>query len=166
MAGGRWGAQRPLTAKGRNDARALGTSLAVRVGGALVLTSPERRARDTAALAFPSVVAGIRDQLSEVTKPWYSSGEEQANAAAAYLQGEVLAGWERREEVISRMAQLKSDFGSSQSIVLVSHGLLLTTWIDHERGLDDPFSFWSDLTMPDAWELNLADKSFDRVLRP
>ena len=55
-----------------------------------MLTSPARRARETAALAFPSVVAGIRNQLSEVRKPWYASGDEHANAVAHYLKGEEL----------------------------------------------------------------------------
>ena len=129
-----------------------------------MLTSPERRARETAALAFPSVVAGIRNQLSEVRKPWYASGDEHANAVADYLKGEVLAGWERREDVISRVAQLKSEFGSSDRLVLVSHGLLLTTWLAHESGLNDPLSFWSDLRMPDVGDFDLEDTSLGRVL--
>lgn len=142
----------------------LGTSLARRSGNAIVLTSPERRARETAALAFPLEVAGIREQLSEVRKPWYASADEHANAVADYLKGDELEGWERREDVITRTAELKSDVVSSESLVLVSHGLLLTTWLDHERGLDDPFAFWSDLRMPDAWELNFEDTSLRRVL--
>jgi broad specificity phosphatase PhoE len=158
------GAEWPLTEKGRKDASELGTRLAGRSGSAFVLTSPERRARETAALAFPSVVADNRDQLREVRKPWYASANEHASAVPKYLKGEGLVGWERRADVISRIAQLKSDFGSSDSIVLVSHGLLLTTWLDHEIGLNDPLSFWSDLRMPDAWELNLEDKSLRRVL--
>ena len=66
--------------------------------------------------------------------------------------------------MISRIAQLHSAFVSSESLVLVSHGLLLTTWLDHERGLDDPLSFWSYLRTPDAWELNLEDRSLGRLL--
>jgi broad specificity phosphatase PhoE len=59
-------AEWPLTEKGRKDATALGTALAGRSTSAIVLTSPERRARQTAALSLPFVVADIRDQLSEV----------------------------------------------------------------------------------------------------
>jgi broad specificity phosphatase PhoE len=157
------GAEWPLTDKGRNDAALLGTSLAGRSTGA-VLTSPDRRAHETAALAFPFVVAGLRDQLSEVKKPWYASADDHMNAVAKYLGGEEVEGWEHRDDVISRIALLKSDFGYSQSVVLVSHGLLLTTWLDHEMGLNDPLSFWSNLRMPDAWEADFEGKSLERIV--
>ena len=130
-----------------------------------MLTSPERRAHETAALALPLMVAGVLDQLSEVKKPWYASTDEHTNAVAKYLKGEVVEGWERREDVISRIAQLKSDFGCSESpFVLVSHGLLLTTWLDHDIGLNDPLSFWSNLTMPDAWVVDFKDNSLERIV--
>ena len=164
VAGETLGAEWPLTEKGRNDATVLGTSIADRSTSAIVLTSPERRARETAALTFPLVVAGVRDELSEVKKPWYASADEHTNAVAKYLKGEVVEGWERRDDVISRIAQLKSAVGSSESLVLVSHGLLLTTWLDHEIGLDDPFSFWSNLTMPDAWVADFEDESLERIV--
>jgi broad specificity phosphatase PhoE len=126
--------------------------------------SPERRARETAALSLPLVVADIRDQVSEVKKPWHASANEHTNAVTKYLKGETVEGWERREDVISRIAQLKSDFGSSKSLVFVSHGLLLTTWLDHEIGLSDPLSFWTDLRMPDAWVADFEDKSLERIV--
>jgi hypothetical protein len=72
------------------------------------------------------MTAGVRDQLGEVKKPWYASGDEHTNAVAKYLEGDVVEGWEGREDVIRRIAQLRPDFGSSESHVLVSHGLLLT----------------------------------------
>ena len=158
------GAEWPLTDKGRNDATALGANLAGRPSGTIVWTSPERRARETADLAFPLLVANVRDQLSEVGKPWYASADEVMNATSKYLQGEVVEGWERREDVTRRIAQLKSDFGSWESLVLVSHGVFLTTWLDQEIGLDEPFTFWSDLRMPDAWELDFDENSLERVL--
>jgi broad specificity phosphatase PhoE len=157
------GAEWPLTEKGRNDATLLGTSLVGRSTSEIVLTSPERRARDTAALAFPLVGVGVRDQLSEVKKPWYASADEHTNAVAKYLKGEVVEGWERLEDVISRIAQLKPDCGSSESLVFVSHGWLLTTWLDHEIGLNDPLSFWSNLRMPDVWVADFEDKSLERI---
>jgi hypothetical protein len=64
---------------------------------------------------------------------------------------------------MARIAQLKLDLGSSGSVVLVGHGVLFTTWLDHELGLDDPVSFWSDLRMPDAWEFHLEKQSLERI---
>jgi broad specificity phosphatase PhoE len=158
------GAEWPLTEKGRSDACVLGTRLAGRSANTVVWTSPERRARETAALAFPLVASRVRDQLSEVKKPWYASADEHANAVDRYLRGEMVEGWERREAVNTRIVQLKLGFGTSESIVLVSHGLFLTTWIDHEIGLNDPFSFWSNLRMPDVWNLDLEERSLERFV--
>ena len=163
MTGETPGAEWPLTEEGRKEAAALGRSLTRRSASTIVLTSPERRARETAALSLPSVVAEIRDQLREVMKPWYASAAEHTNAVARYLKGETVEGWERREDVISRIALLKPDFGSSKHLVLVSHGLLLTTWLDHEIGLSDPLSFWSELRIPDAWAVDFEDKSLERI---
>ena len=164
VAGETPGARWPLTEQGRNDASVLGTSLAGRSASSVVWTSPERRARETAALAFPLVVSAVRDELSEVKKPWYASADEHTNAVAKYLKGELVEGWERHEDLFSRIAQLKSDFGFSENLVLVSHGLLLTIWLDHEIGLNDPLSFWSHLRMPDAWVADFEDKSLERII--
>ena len=47
--------------------------------------------------------------------------------------------------------------------MVVSHGVLLTTWLHHEIGLEDPFLFWSNLRTPDAWELSLEEKTLERI---
>jgi broad specificity phosphatase PhoE len=162
MSGTTPGVEWPLTEKGRGEASRLGARVATR-RPTVIWTSPERRARETAALAFPSVSAEVRMQLSEVKKPWYASADEHANAVVKYLKGQAVAEWEHREAVISRVAQLKLDFESFDSLVLVSHGLFITMLIDHEVGLNDSFSFWSSLRMPDAWELDCDVMSVDRV---
>jgi broad specificity phosphatase PhoE len=163
MAGETPTAEWPLTEKGRHDAAVLGASLGHRSGSTIVWTSPQRRASETAAVAFPSLVAGIRNELSEVQKPWYASADEHASAVARFLKGERVEGWERREDVITRITQLELGFASMESLALVTHGLLLTTWLDHEVGLDDPFSFWSNLLLPDAWEFTSDGKSTVRL---
>jgi broad specificity phosphatase PhoE len=157
------GAEWPLTENGKNAAIAFGQRIAGRSPHEVVWTSPERRAIETAALTFPFVTARRRDHLCEVKKPWYTSSDAHADAVSDYLTGKVVEGWEHRHAVIARIAQLKLDFGSVESIVAVSHGLFITTWLDHEIGLNDPYSFWSTLQMPDALELNLDEKSFRRV---
>jgi broad specificity phosphatase PhoE len=156
-------AQWPLTDMGRKHASMLGRHLSSRFAITLVWTSPERRACETAALAFPSVVPDVRHQLSEVKKPWYASSEEHMDAIANYLEGVVVEGWERREDVIDRVRQLTVEFRTSESLVLVTHGVLLTTWLDHEVGLGNPFSFWTNLQLPDAWHFDPDEKSLERV---
>ena len=162
MSGETPGAEWPLTEKGSREASALGTCFAS-WPLAVIWTSPERRARETAALTFPSVVAEVRSQLSEVKKPWYASSDEHTNTVAKYLRGEVVAGWEHREAVIARIAQLKLGFASLDRVALVTHGLFITTLLHQDIGLNDPFSFWSNLRMPDAWEFDLDEKSFGRI---
>jgi broad specificity phosphatase PhoE len=155
--------QWPLTDEGRRDAAALGRRLADGSTSTIVFTSPERKARETASLAFPSITAHVREQLSEVKRPWYAKSDEFAEAVAHYLSGEVIEGWERREDVIDRLGWLKADATSSERMVIVSHGVLLTTWLNHERGLEDPFRFWSNLRVPDAWEIGPEETSLERV---
>jgi broad specificity phosphatase PhoE len=84
--------QWPLTDEGRHDAGALGRRLADGSTSTIVFTSPERKARETAAIAFPSIAAHVREQLSEVKKPWYADTDEFDDAVANYLSGEVAEG--------------------------------------------------------------------------
>ncbi|HLN15886.1 MAG TPA: histidine phosphatase family protein [Acidimicrobiales bacterium] len=155
--------QWPLTEQGRDDATVLGRRLADGSATTTVWTSPERKTCETAALAFPSAPTRVREQLSEVKRAWYATPDDLAQAAASYLRGEVVGGWERRDDVIARLAPLQADVTPGARLVVVSHGMLLTTWLDHELGLEDPMSFWSNLQMPDAWELDLEEKSLQRI---
>ncbi len=157
-------AQWALSDKGRLDAGELGRRLAERPTPDVVWTSPERKARETAGLVAPTLVPNIREELGEVKRSWYSDPDELAGAVASYLTGGEVEGWERRDVTIDRIRSLEPDFRLWERSVVVSHGILMTTWLDLLIGLDDPFSFWSDLRMPDAWELSLEAKSFERVV--
>jgi broad specificity phosphatase PhoE len=163
IAGGGLGGRSPLSEKGRSDARELGRTLAGLSAPALVWSSPEPRAYETAALAFPSAVPVARDELSEIEKPWYQSAEGHADAFARYLRGEDLDGWETRDEVLGRITRLRSDLQPTERHVLVTHGMLLAVWLDDEGLLVDPLSFWLDLRLPDAWEFDADGKVLSRV---
>jgi broad specificity phosphatase PhoE len=154
-----------LTEQGRKDASALGRSLVNGSTTATVWTSPERRASETAALALPSATIHVREQLSEVKHPWYITADEQTKAVASYLKGEAVHGWEPRDDVGARLAVLETDFSSLETdLIIVSHGLLLTIWLDRRIGLEDPYWFWSNLQMPDAWVADFEDKSLQRIV--
>jgi broad specificity phosphatase PhoE len=157
------GAEWPLSNKGRQDARTFGELRCRSIAPTLVLTSPERRARETAALAFPAVPANIQDDLSEVKRPWYASANDHETAVASFLRCEAVTGWEPHQDVIARIKRVTRSLQTWDRPVIVSHGVFLTTWLDHELGLDDPFLFWSNLRLPDAWELNPEKKSFNRI---
>ena len=86
-------------------------------------------------------------------------------AVASYLKGEAVHGWEPRDDVGARLAVLETDFSSLETdLIIVSHGLLLTIWLDRRIGLEDPYWFWSNLQMPDAWVADFEDKSLQRIV--
>jgi len=157
------GARWPLTDKGNEDALSLGARIADQFTPTSVWTSPEKRAHETAMLVCSAVPVLVRQELSEVKKPWYATADEHAKAVNRYFRGESLDGWESRAEAVARLAQLKEEAGSSEQVVVVTHGVILTSWLVHEIGLDDPFSFWSNLRVPDAWELDVEGGSLQRV---
>jgi broad specificity phosphatase PhoE len=157
------GVQWPLTNEGKDNARALGARIAGTSPVALVWTSPERKACETAASGFADVSTRVRAELGEVTKPWYATTDQLTQAVAAYLGGDVVEGWERREDVLARLELLQADINPGERLVIVSHGVVLTTWLHHVGVLEDPFAFWSDLRTPDAWELDFDDKSLQRI---
>ncbi len=129
----------PLTARGEEQARAVGRALAGRSFG-LVLTSPRRRAVDTAAIVGYGDVAEVDPDLAEwdygayegLTSPqiaeafggpwslWEDGvqpdGEERGESA-----GEVLA----RNEAIIRRAHRTLNAG--EDVLLFSHGHFLRT---------------------------------------
>jgi broad specificity phosphatase PhoE len=158
------GAQWPLTNEGKSAARVLGERVAGRSPVALVWASPELKACETAASAFPSGPTRVRDELGEVEKPWYATTDDLRQAVARYLGGDAVEGWEHREDVLARLDALRADISPGQRLVVVSHGVLLTTWLAQHGVLDDPFAFWSELRTPDAWELNLEEKSLERIV--
>src|SRR6202043_4007694 len=116
--------QWPLTDQGKFRAGDLERRLAEGSTTTIVFTSPELKARETAALAFPSVTANVREQLREVKRPWYAKPKEFTFAVANYLRGEVVEGWENHEDVAARIASLTDDFTPQGRIALVSHGVL------------------------------------------
>jgi broad specificity phosphatase PhoE len=152
-----------LTDKGKEDARSLGARIAERFSPRSIWTSPETRAHETARLVCPAVPLFVREELSEVKKPWYPSADEHAKAVSRFFRGESVDGWESRADAVARLSKLKGEAGSSEQVILVTHGVILTSWLVHEIGLDDPFSFWSNLRVPDAWELDVEGGSLQRV---
>lgn len=76
--------ERPLTARGREQTRAVLDSRARELAGIdLVITSPLRRARETAALALPFTAPGARLLVSELLVP-----EGSPDALLAFLAGQ------------------------------------------------------------------------------
>lgn len=86
----------PLTGRGRERASALARALAARSGITEVWSSPECKARETAALAVPQMAAVAWTELAEVGRPWHPNVEEHRAATCEHLSGKDVAGWGSR----------------------------------------------------------------------
>lgn len=134
-----------------------------------VAASSERKAIETAtALDLGDVV--VDAGLVEVGKPWYPEAGDHHAAAALYLAGERLAGWEPVDEVLDRFGaalaavtatSATSTTSGGTATAVVTHGTVMTLWLQSTVGLVDPYRFWLDLRMPDAW--HVVDSELRRV---
>jgi broad specificity phosphatase PhoE len=115
--------------------------------GTRVVASTERKAIETAeALGLGPVTTS--DAFCEVTRPWYDDGDAMARDAQRWFGGETVDGWEPFETAVDRFAA-----GVLTDAVIVTHGTVMTAWLLSASFVTDPFAFWRDLRMPDAWEL-------------
>ena len=125
----------------------------------LVVTSPEPKAAETAApiaerLRAPLV---LDERLREVERPWV--GEGYRLAARGYLRGEDPEGWEDRAAVVRRVGLAVANARAhvdGAPVAVVGHGLSLALHV--ADNLPSGFlagQFWSRLSFPDAWLLDL-----------
>lgn len=154
----------PLTGCGRERASALARTLAARSGITEVWSSPECKARETAALAVPQMTAVVRNELAEVGRPRYPNAEEHRAATCEHLSGRDAAGWGPRAEVLHRLQRTERALPLTGCVVVVSHGVLLTTWLAHAAGLEEAARLWREILLPEARAVDLADRAAARVL--
>jgi len=119
---------RPLTEHGRSEAAALGRSLVGRAFS-LVLSSPRRRARETAALALPEAEVVVRQELAEWNYGDYeglTSDEIHAQNPTWDLWREGCPGGESPSDVSARADRLLAFAdGHDGEAVCVAHAHIL-----------------------------------------
>ena len=116
-------------------------------------------------LRFPSAPTRVREELGEVDEAVVRHDRRAAGRPSPVT-------WVARPSKAGSVVRtcspdsivLQADINPGERLVVVSHGVLLTTWLDHVGVLNDPFAFWSDLRTPDAWELDLEEKSLERIV--
>lgn len=124
----------------------------------VVLASAERKGIQTAeALALGPVVSTAA--FNEVGKPWYEGVADQRAATSAYLAGEPESGWEPLEEAVRRFGEELASATDGRDVVVVSHGIVMTAWLNSRCLTADPFDFWVRLKMPDAREVDVEAKA-------
>lgn len=135
-----------------------GVSRAKRLGRALafdakpnVVASTERKAIETAeALALGPVVTSLA--FCEVPRPWYGDAAGLEDHVHRWFGGEAINGWEPLADAVSRF-DAGLDEHDRDGLVVVSHGTVLTAWLASNGMVTEPFKFWQELRMPDAWKV-------------
>jgi broad specificity phosphatase PhoE len=161
----------PLGAPGLAAARALGQRLPP---DALLLASDEPKAWQTLAPGGERRVSRDR-RLGEVRRVEEFSDDFQT-LRRRYVNGETLPGWEPQPAVARRFAAAIAEAGPAAAeagpaaaagdLVLASHGMAMTVWLEDVIGLADPGEFWAGLTFPDLLRVDLSARLVTRVHGP
>jgi broad specificity phosphatase PhoE len=124
---------------------------------AFALTSDERKARETAMLAMPGASLTVDARVAETGRPDDWHGDFDARISA-YLEGHSLVGWEPRAAVADRFdaAVIDGSQWSTGTVVVFTHGLAMTLWLQRIEAVADAAAFWSGLTLPDVWQVTVA----------
>lgn len=132
-----------------------------------IRSSEERKARETAdvlglRLGLPVQVDA---RLGEVDRPpvW---DREYREVAAGYLAGADETGWEAPASVLGRFdaAMTAAREVVDGTVLVVSHGMALSLWVAGFAGADfDVVSWWRELTLPDAWAVDVKERRLERV---
>jgi broad specificity phosphatase PhoE len=153
-----------LGADGRVAARALRTALPP---GALGFASDEPKAWQT--LAPDGERGVIRDgRLGEVRRAEPFS-DDFRRPRREYLTGAEHEDWEPRQAVVARFAAAVTaarQLAGSRDLVIATHGMAMTLWLDAELGLDDAVRFWDDLRFPDLFRVDLRAGAVKRSAWP
>jgi broad specificity phosphatase PhoE len=51
-----------------------------------------------------------------------------------------------------------------RDLVIASHGMAMTVWLDEVIGLADPAAFWADLQFPDLLKVDLPARTVTRLI--
>ena len=159
-------AQWRLSPEGRAGAEALGAER-FWADVASIATSPEPKAVATAQrIAAPhGLPLRIEPDLREVERGW--AGEGYRELVRRYLAGEVVDGWEPREQVVGRVRACIDRTvaaNAGRAVAVASHGLALTLYVAYLLGLDAAaaFDLWSRLRLPDLAVVDLETRRMER----
>lgn len=78
-----------------------------------------------------------------------------------YLTGVPVAGWESLDDAAARFGSAIADLGESS--IVVSHGTIMSAWLSEQIDDLDAVSFWDELQMPDAWLVDLDNRTLHRI---
>lgn len=137
---------------------------------ALVATSPEPKARDTARPLAAARGAPLREEggLREVRRRGTPLLPRPAyvELVGRFFAGEPVPGWEPRDEARERIraAVARALEEAGGPLVVVSHGLVLSLYLASLEGRDVPdLAAWEAIPLPGV---TLVDAGAGRLVRP
>jgi broad specificity phosphatase PhoE len=129
---------------------------------ARLVSSLEPKARQT---LEPTGPVATDARFNEVWRDEPFEGDFRSRRRA-YVGGVEHPGWEPRGDVVSRFDAGLRDWQATagdRPLVIASHGMAMTLWLTATVGLDDPIAFWGDLRLPDAFQIDLAGRTVQRI---
>jgi broad specificity phosphatase PhoE len=142
--------------EGRAAARALAGALPP---APLTLASDEPKAQQTAEelVAVCGGTLAVDARVAETRRPHVWDTEFPARARE-YVGGHRHDGWEAHDSVVARFdAAVRAGLRAcpGHPLVIVSHGQALTLWLHSVGAIRDAPRFWSGLSFPDAWTVDV-----------
>lgn len=118
---------------------------------AALWSSQERRAWETLAATGQGITHD--ESFNEIRRPFEPWDDGFRGPRAAWLRGANPRGWEPAGAAFARFdAGVRGVLGAAESVVIATHGLVLTNWLAR-RDLLDPnrvVDFWSALSSQTA----------------
>jgi 2,3-bisphosphoglycerate-dependent phosphoglycerate mutase len=159
-------AEWPLTARGELATRRLATVLSG-FQPDWIITSPERKARETAALIAESLEIPVADDpliaehgagpdefILDYGKFRDLVQEHFAHPTVAVFRDEAAA------DAARRMAECVDQAVDAEGLpVLVSHGRIMASWLAELTG-QDAWEIWTGFHLPELIEVDLASRTF------
>jgi broad specificity phosphatase PhoE len=132
---------------------------------ALLVSSQEPKARQT---LEPTGHVFTDMRFNEVLRNEPFHGDFRTRRRA-YINRSDHPGWESRQRVAERFdAGVKFWYprADTRPLVIATHGMAMTVWLATIMDITDPATFWAELRLPDLFEVNLASRTFGRVVSP
>jgi broad specificity phosphatase PhoE len=83
-----------------------------------------------------------------------------------YVEGAAHPQWEPHADAARRFDAAVADHlarAGGRPLVVGSHGMILTVWLTARIGLPSPGPFWSAIRFPEAYAVDLAARTLDRL---
>jgi broad specificity phosphatase PhoE len=148
----------PLSPEGIRTAAAL-----VLPQEAYLVASTEPKAVQTVSSFGPVVQDERFGEIQREGEPFDGNFRE---LRLTYVEGVDHPRWEQRLDAVRRFDAAVADHVSlagGRPVVVGTHGMVMTVWLTARIGLSTPGAFWSQLLLPDAYAVDLDEKSVRRL---